>query len=244
MDACPNLKFIGVLATGYDNVDINGAKERGIAVANVAGYSTDAVAQHVFALLLEITNGVAIHNEAVHQGEWCDSPDFAMIKKTVNQLNGQSLGIIGYGNIGKRVAVIAKAFGMKVNVYSQDPDGTLASDIISLHCPATAENKGFVNAEFISKLKDGVIIINTARGALINESDLADALKSGKVAAAAVDVLDGEPPLRENPLLSAPNIIITPHMAWGTREARAKICADSATNLQSFLSGGTQNRLV
>lgn len=244
MDACPNLKFIGVLATGYDNIDIKAAKDRGIAVCNVPGYSTDPVAQHTFALLLEITNHVALHNAAVQAGEWSAADDFCIVKKPISQLAGKSLGIIGYGNIGRKVASIAEAFGMTVNIYSRDKEAAMKSDIVSLHCPATAENRGFINRQFISQMKDGAILINTARGALINEADLAEALSSRKISAAGIDVLDGEPPRADNPLIGAPNCFITSHIAWASKEARTTICKVSASNLASFLSGGTDNRLA
>ena len=244
MDACPNLKFVGVLATGYDNVDTAAAKARGIAVCNVPGYSTDPVAQHTFALILEITNSVGLHNAAVQSGEWSDSADFCLVKKPVSQLAGKSLGIIGYGNIGRKVAAIAEAFGMTVNIYSRDREAAMKSDIVTLHCPATPENRGFINAEFLSQMKDGAILINTARGALINEADLAAALASGKISAAGLDVLDGEPPRRDNPLIGAPNCFITSHIAWASKEARNTICQVSAANLKSWLEGGSLNRIV
>ena len=160
------------------------------------------------------------------------------------QLYGRSLGIIGYGNIGKSVAKVAEAFGMTVNVYSQNPEAAVQSDIITLHCPATPDNQGFINKEFISRMKDGAILINTARGALVNEADLAEALKSGKLAAAAVDVLNGEPPRADNPLLNAPNIIVTPHVAWASKEARSTICETCVDNLKSWLDGDNLNRIV
>jgi len=244
MDSCPSVKFIATLATGYDNIDVAAAKERGIAVCNVPAYSTASVTQHVFALLLEITNGTALHANAVEAGEWTASPDFCLIKQPVLQLAGRSLGIIGYGNIGKSVGKVAEAFGMTVNVYSKDPEAAVKSDIITLHCPATPDNLGFINKDFISRMKDGAILINTARGALINEQDLADALKSGKLAAAAVDVLNGEPPRMDNPLLNAPNIIVTPHVAWASGEACRTICETCVTNLQSWLDSGDVNRIV
>lgn len=244
MDACPNLKFIGVTATGYDNIDIAAAKERGIAVCNVPAYSSEAVAQHTFALILEICNNVGLHSRLVHEHRWENSKDFMFIEKPLMQLSGHSLGIIGYGNIGRRVAEIAKAFGMTVNIYSKDPEAAIKSDIISLHCPASAENKGFVNRDFISRMKDGAILINTARGSLLNEADVADAVKSGKLAALAVDVLNGEPPKSGHPFIGLENVYITPHIAWSPREAREIICKTCAENLKSFLEGGNLNRIV
>ena len=243
MDACPSLKFIGVLATGYDNIEIKAAKERGIAVCNVPSYSTDSVAQHAFALILEITNRVGLNNDAVQSGEWSRSKDYCLSKNSIIQLAGKSLGIIGYGNIGRKVAAIAEAFGMKVNVYSCDRQTALKSDVVTIHCPATEENKGFINKDFIAQMKDGAILINTARGVLVNERDLADALRSGKLSAAAVDVLGGEPPRDDNPLIGAPNIFITPHIAWSSAEARKTICRVSAQNLKSFMDGGRLNRV-
>ena len=243
MDACPSLKFIGVLATGYDNIEIKAAKERGIAVCNVPSYSTDSVAQHAFALILEITNRVGLNNDAVQSGEWSRSKDYCLSKNSIIQLAGKSLGIIGYGNIGRKVAAIAEAFGMKVNVYSRDRQTALKSDVVTIHCPATEENKGFINKDFIAQMKDGAILINTARGVLVNERDLADALRSGKLSAAAVDVLGGEPPRDDNPLIGAPNIFITPHIAWSSAEARKTICRVSAQNLKSFMDGGRLNRV-
>lgn len=244
MDACPNIKFISTLATGYDNIAIDAAKERGIAVCNVPAYSTESVAQHTFALLLELCNRVGLHNQAVQSQEWTNCADFSLSLSPMLQLSGKSLGIIGYGTIGKRVGQIAKAFGMKVYPYSKDPEKAVKADVISLHCPATDQNKGFVNKDFISKMKDGALLINTARGALINEGDLADAVKSGKLGGAAVDVVSKEPILETNPLLGIDNIIITSHMAWTSIEARRVIATTSAENLDAFLSGGMHNRIV
>lgn len=244
MDQCPNLKFIGVTATGFDNIDINRAKERNIAVCNVPAYSTESVAQHTFALLLELTNSVGNYNASVKSGKWYTSPDFTFVGNPLFQLNGKSLGIIGYGNIGKRIAEIAEAFSMKVNIYSRDKVATIKSDIISLHCPSTVENKGFVNKEFISQMKDGAFLINASRGALINEKDLAEALNSGKLAGAAVDVLTKEPPSNPNPLVEAQNCILTPHIAWTTKEARLAVINTCAANLKSFIEGDQLNRLV
>lgn len=244
IEACPNLKFIGVTATGYDNIDLDAAKARGIAVCNVPAYSTESVAQHTFALILEITNHVGHYTELVHEHQWENSLDFTFIDRPLTQLSGRSLGIIGYGSIGKRVARIAEAFGMTVHVYSKDPDAAVQSDILTLHCPATTDNRGFINKDFISKMKDGAILINTARGALLNEDDVADALKHGKLAAVAVDVVNGEPPRKGHPFIGLENLYITPHIAWSTREARAVITKTSAANLKSFLAGGDLNRIV
>lgn len=244
IEACPNLKFIGVTATGYDNIDLDAAKARGIAVCNVPAYSTESVAQHTFALILEITNHVGHYTELVHEHQWEKSLDFTFIDRPLTQLSGRSLGIIGYGSIGKRVARIAEAFGMTVHVYSKDPDAAVQSDILTLHCPATTDNRGFINKDFISKMKDGAILINTARGALLNEDDVADALKHGKLAAVAVDVVNGEPPRKGHPFIGLENLYITPHIAWSTKEARAVITKTSAANLKSFLAGGDLNRIV
>lgn len=244
MDACPNLKFISVTATGYDNIDIAAAKEKGIAVCNVPAYSTESVAQHTFALILEVADNVGLYTRLVHEHRWENSQDYAFIEKPILQLSGRSLGIVGYGTIGKRVAEIAKAFGMTVNIYSRDPEAAVKSDILTLHCPATPENKGFMNSEFISRMKDGAILINTARGALLNEEDVAAALKSGKIAAAAVDVVNGEPPRKGHPFIGLKNLYVTPHIAWSAKEAREVICKTSAANLKSFLEGGTLNRIV
>lgn len=244
IDAAPKLKFIGVTATGYDNIDLAAAKARGIAVCNVPAYSTESVAQHTFALILELTNHVGRYTALVREHRWENAPDFTFIDRPLLQLSGRSLGIIGYGSIGRRVAQIAEAFGMTVHIYSKEPEAAVQSDILTLHCPATPDNKGFVNKDFISKMKDGAILINTARGALLNEDDVADALKSGKLAAAAVDVVNGEPPRKGHPFIGLENLYITPHIAWSTKEARAVITKTSAANLKSFLTGGDLNRIV
>lgn len=241
---CPNLKFIGVTATGYDNVDIKAAKEFGIAVCNVPAYSTEAVAQHAFALILELSNHVGNYNADVQAGEWYKSEDFTFIREPLTLLDGKSLGIIGYGNIGKRVARIGEAFGMNINIYSRNPKAAQSSDYVTLHCPLTTENKGFINEEFINGMKDGAILINTARGALINENDLAKALKSGKLSAAAVDVLATEPPANPHPLIGLKNCILTPHNAWMPKETRQKVIDICAENLKGFLNGEKVNRLV
>ena len=243
-DMCRNLRFVGELATGYDNANVSSAEAHGVAVSNVPAYATEPVAQHTMALILEITNNVGHYTDEIHNGRWVRSEDFTFIDRPLLRLNGMSLGIIGYGAIGKRVHGIASAFGMNVNIYSRDPENTIKSDIISLHCPATPENKGFVNSEFISRMKDGAILINTARGALINEKDLREALESGKLSAAAVDVVNGEPQAPDSPLLGAPNLYITPHLAWSDREAREQIIGTASSNLRSFIEGGSLNRIV
>ena len=243
-DACTGLKFVGELATGYDNANVSEAKTHGVAVCNVPAYATEPVAQHTMALILEITNNVGHYTESIHGGAWVRSQDFTFIDRPLMRLNGMSLGIIGYGAIGHRVAELAEAFGMKVNVYSHDREACMRSDIITLHCPATPENTGFVNREFFSSMKDGAILINTARGALVNEADLRDALDSGKLAAAAVDVVNGEPQSPDSPLIGAKNLYITPHLAWSDKEARKQIIDTAAANLRSFLEGGILNRIV
>ena len=244
MEKCPNLKFIGVTATGYDNVDTKAAEDLGIAVCHVPAYSTEAVAQHTFALILELTNRVGSYDSSVQDGAWYRSPDFTFIKEPLTLLDGKSLGIIGYGNIGKRVARIAEAFGMTVNIYSRDRKAALQSDFISLHCPLTEENKGFINKDLIAEMKDGAVLINTARGGLINEDDLAEALKSSKLSAAAVDVICGEPPREPHPLIGLDHCILTPHIAWMPKETRQKVIDICAANLKSYLEGGTLNRIV
>ncbi len=244
MDACPNIKFINVTATGYDNIDIAAAKEKGIAVCNVPAYSTESVAQHTFALILEITNNVGTYTRLIHEHRWENSEDYAFIEKPLLQLCGRSLGIVGYGAIGKRVGEIAKAFGMTVNVYSKDPEAAIQSDILTLHCPATPENKGFVNREFLSRMKDGAILINTARGALLNEEAVAEALKSGKLSAVGIDVVNGEPPRKGHPFIGLKNLYATPHIAWSSKESREVIVKTGAANFKSFLEGGKLNRIV
>lgn len=244
MEAAPKLRFIGVTATGYDNVDLKAAEDLGIAVCHVPAYSTEAVAQHVFALILELTNRVGSYNSAVQEGAWYKSPDFTFIRQPLTLLSGKSLGIIGYGNIGKRVAQIGKAFGMEIRIYSQDKESCVSSDFLTLHCPLTEENRGFINRKFISSMKDGAVLINTARGGLVNEEDLADSLKSGKLSAAALDVISSEPPCEPHALIGLENCILTPHIAWMPRETRQKVIDICTANLKSFLDGGRLNRIV
>jgi len=243
MIRCPRLKFICEAATGYNNIDVKAAEELGIAVTNIPAYSTDAVAQHTVSLLLELTNHVGIHNQAVQAGEWFEAPDFCFTKKPLTLLAGKSIGIIGYGAIGKKVAAICIALGMTLNTYSSDPKSTLESDVISLHCPLNDDTLRFVNEKLIKKMKDGVIILNSARGGLINEDDMSAAIKSGKVAAYATDVLSIEPPEKNNPLIGLENCILTPHIAWIPRETRQLLIDICIANQESFLAGGTLNRV-
>lgn len=240
---CPNLRYIGVIATGYNNIDLAAAREYGIAVTNIPAYSTDAVAQHTIALMLEMTNHVGLHNRSVKKGEWSRSEYFCYWKEPISLLAGKSLGIIGYGQIGKRVAEIAKALGMTVHVYSQDRDAAMKSDFVSLHCPLTPENAGFVNTEFIIGMKPDAILINTARGGLVDEDALAEALKNGFLKGAAVDVLSEEPPAADHPLLHLKNCLITPHLAWAPEEMRKVICEITEENLRAFLAGESLNRV-
>ncbi|MGX8774308.1 MAG: D-2-hydroxyacid dehydrogenase [Bacillota bacterium] len=243
MEQAPNLRYIGLTATGYNNIDVKAAADLGIAVTNVPAYATDAVAQHTIALMLELANSVGLHSESVHSGEWENSTYFCYWKKPITLLAGKSIGIIGYGQIGQKVARIAEAFGMTVNVYSRDREAAVKSDFVSLHCPLTDENAHMVNTEFLSEMKPGSILINTARGGLVDESALAQALKSGHLAGAGLDVLENEPPLADCPLISIENCVITPHNAWAPKEMRAMVIDVLEKNLKSWLEGGTLNRL-
>ena len=253
MADCPNLRYIGVLATGYNVVDIAEAKKRGIVVTNVPAYSTPTVAQFTMALLLEIALHVGHHSRVVHEGKWSACRDFAFWDYPLMELQGKTFGIVGYGSIGKEVARVAQAFGMKVLAYSRhgaeefhtELDELYAkSDIVSLHCPLTAENTGMINKGTIAKMKDGVIILNTARGGLINEADLREALVSGKVYAAASDVTCREPINADSPLLGLPNMIITPHIAWAATEARQRLLSVAIDNVRQYLAGNVQNNVV
>ena len=249
-DACPGIKYVGVLATGYNVVDIAAAKEKGIVVTNIPAYGTTAVAQMAIALLLEICNHTAHHSNAVFEGRWEKSPDWCFWDYPLIELAGKTMGIIGYGRIGQATGRIAKALGMKVVAYdanvsmeeSVDLDTLFSSsDVISLHCPLFPETKGIINKDTIKKMKDGVIIINNSRGPLIVEQDLCDALNSGKVYAAAVDVVSTEPIHSDNPLLKAKNCYITPHISWASRESRERIMDIAAGNLKAFLDRNPDN---
>ena len=253
ISACPNLRYIGVLATGYNVIDIAEAKKRGIIVANVPAYSTPTVAQLTMALLLEIALHVGHHSRVVHEGKWSACRDFAFWDYPLMELAGKTFGIVGYGSIGKAVAKLAQAFGMNVLAYSRhgaedfhtELDELYAkADIVSLHCPLTAENTGMINKETIAKMKNGVIILNTARGGLINEADLREALLSGKVYAAASDVTCKEPINADSPLLGLDNMIITPHIAWAATEARQRLLSVAIDNVRQYLCGNPQNNVV
>ena len=243
MENSPQLKYIGCTATGYNNIDVEAAADLGIAVTNIPAYSTDAVAQHTIALMLELSNHVGLHNASVQDGQWSDNKYFCYWKKSVTLLTGKSLGIIGYGAIGKRVAQIARALGMEINIFSQDPAGAMKSDFVSLHCPLTRENRHMVNTEFLVNMKPGAILINTARGGLVDERALADAIKAGFIAGAALDVLEQEPPATDCPLIGLDNCIITPHIAWSPKEMRQAVIDILAENLESWLTGGMKNRV-
>lgn len=253
MECCPQIKYIGVLATGYNVVDFIEAKKRNIVVTNIPTYGTTAVAQYVFALLLEICHHVGHHNDAVQSGKWSSCRDFCFWDYPLIELRNKTMGIIGYGRIGKATANIARAFGMKVIAYDAFVEDeaivTLEelfsqSDVISLHCPLFKENTGMINKATISKMKDGVILINTSRGQLINELDLREALISGKVFAAASDVVSSEPIHNDNPLLGLNNMIITPHIAWAPKESRQRLMDVAVKNLQSFLEGKAINNVA
>lgn len=250
-----NTKYIGVLATGYNVVDTKAARERGIVVTNIPAYSTDSVAQMVFAHLLNVSNHVDHYAEETRNGVWSRCPDFCYWNTPLFELAGKTIGIVGLGHIGMKVAQIAQAFGMNVLAYtSKSPDQlpewirktTLdglfgASDVVSLHCPLTDTTRELMNSASIEKMRDGAILINTGRGPLVNEADVADALTSGKLGAYCADVLSSEPPSASNPLIGAPNAFITPHVAWATIEARLRLMDIAVNNIKSFLAGSPTN---
>ena len=258
MDALPDLKYIGVLATGYNVVDIDAAKARGIVVTNIPAYSTASVAQMVFAHILNITQRVGYYADENKQGRWTKNADFCYWDTHLVELQGKKMGIVGFGNIGQATARIAQAFGMEVCVYSSKPQFALPSgikkmeldelfgecDVVSLHCPLTPDTKEMVNAERLSKMKPNAILINTGRGPLINEQDLADALNEGKIAAAGLDVLSVEPSVEGNPLLDARNCFITPHIAWATLEARTRLMDIAVQNLKYYQKGQIVNNVA
>jgi len=244
----PRLRFVAVLATGHDIVDAAALRARDIPVSNVPEYGTDSVAQFVFALLLELCHAVGRHDTAVHAGEWQRAPDFSFTVAPLEELAGKTIGIVGYGRIGRRVAALARAFGMDVLVHSRtqgDPhvawcgrDELFArADVVSLHCPLTPQNQRFVDAALLAQMRPGSFLINTARGALIDEQALAAALARGALAGAALDVVSTEPIAADNPLLAAPRCILTPHIAWATLAARRRLMATSVENVRAFLAG-------
>ena len=255
MEACPRMRFLGVLSTGYNTVDVDCARERGIPICNVPGYGTASVSQFSIALLLELCHHIGHHDQTVHQGRWEKSEDFCYWDYPLIELDGKTLGIIGFGRIGRQEGRVARALGMEVIAFDPHPcdEGRSIAeyvaleelyrraDVVSLHCNLTAENAGMIDRAAIAQMKDGVLLINNARGGLINEQDLADALNSGKVAGAGLDVVSTEPIRRDNPLLRAKNCIITPHISWGARESRARILECAAENLKAFLAGAPQN---
>lgn len=253
LENLPKLKYVGLLSTGYNIVDWEYCRDRGIPVCNIPSYSTNAVAQLTFALILEHANAVALHSNSVMHGEWCECEHFCYQKAPIFELGGKTLGIIGFGKIGKAVAKIALAFGMNVLASTNHPvpfEGVKfverdelirQSDFISIHCPLTPETEGMVNSEFIKKMKNTAFLINTSRGQVIDEKALAEALNDGKIAGAGLDVLSSEPPERDNPLLGAKNCFITPHIAWAGYETRVRLMDICRSNVEAFLSGKAQN---
>ena len=251
-DAAPTLRYAGVLATGYNIVDVASARARGITVTNIPTYGTASVAQHAFALLLELTQHVGLHDQAVRNGEWSRSPDWCFSKTPLIELAGKTIGIVGYGRIGRATAAIGRAFGMRILAADALENGTDAewrsidgllreSDAVSLHCPLTPETTGLMNAARLRLMKPAAFLLNTSRGPLIVNQDLADALNAGVIAGAGLDVLDFEPPQQGNPLIGAKNCIVTPHMAWATKEARARLMDIAVGNLRAFLAGAPAN---
>lgn len=251
---CPHLRMIGVMATGYNVVDIDAAKRLGITVCNVPGYSTMAVAQMTFALLLEMTQQVGLHNSSVHAGRWTQAPDFCYWDAPLTELDGKTMGLIGYGAIGQAVGRIAQAFGLRLLVTARHerpvPEGARfvsaeellrEADIVSLHCPQTAENLHMIDAAALETMKNGAILLNTARGGLIDEQAVADALKCGKLRFYGADVVSAEPISADNPLLTAPNCYLTPHIAWAPKETRVRLHGVVLENLRAFLAGRPQN---
>lgn len=257
IEALPRLRYVGVLATGYNNVDIEAARARGIAVCNVPAYSTDSVAQTVFALLLHITNRVADYSADVRAGRWAECADFSFTLGPIRELAGMTMGIYGLGNIGNRVAAIAHAMGMRVVSPTSKPQEVLPeyvkkvsmdemlaeADVVSLNAPLTATNRHLFDAGTFAKMRRGAILINTARGPLVDEQALADALRSGRLAAAGIDVLEEEPPRHGTPLTSAPNCFITPHIAWQSTAARRRLIEMTARNIEAFRAGEMLNRI-
>ncbi|MEC9489749.1 MAG: D-2-hydroxyacid dehydrogenase [Halanaerobiales bacterium] len=263
IEKLPDLNYIGVLATGYNVIDTEAASENDIVVTNVPTYGTNAVAQFVMALLLETAHHVGEHNRAVKNGQWAEADDFCFWNYPLIELKNKTLGLVGYGSIGQRTAELALAFGMEIIVYDRSPEKKIEdpeieteevefvdlldlyrrSEVISLHCPLTERTEGMINKATIAQMQEGVIIINTARGGLIVEPDLAAALEAGKVKTAAVDVLSAEPPAASNPLLNSDQAIVTPHIAWASQEARQRLMETVVDNLKNYLAGSVVNQV-
>jgi glycerate dehydrogenase len=252
----PDLRYVGVLATGYNLVDVAAARERGIVVTNIPAYGTQSVAQHAIALLLHLTNQVALHDAAVRAGEWGAQPDWSYAKTPLMELAGRTFGVIGFGRIGRQTARVAHALGMKMLAYSDSMQGPGEefpfmwislkglldeSDVVSLHCPLTDDTRGMINAHTLKRMKRTAILLNTSRGALVDEAALAAALNAGTIAGAGLDVLHEEPPAHGSPLLTAKNCVITPHIAWATREARSRLLGIAVDNLRAWIEGRPKN---
>ena len=259
IDLLPDLKYIGVLATGTNVIDLEHASQKGICVTNIPGYSTDSVVQHILAFMLHFSSMVSIHNDAVHQEDWVNSKDFCFTLGTLSELSGSTLGIIGLGTIGRKLARVADAMGMKIIAAHQSSMNRLElsyevewlpvdevfarADFLSLNCPLTPETDRVVNAERLQKMKSSAVLINTGRGPLVDEQALADALTQGTIAGAGLDVLSAEPPSADNPLLTAKNCVITPHVAWASLQARKRLLNIAADNLSAYLNNDPRNRV-
>jgi len=259
IDQLPDLKYIGVLATGTNVIDLEHAEKKGVCVTNIPGYGTDSVVQHILAFILHFSSKVSIHDEAVHQGDWVNSKDFCFTLGTLNELSGSTLGIIGLGTIGRKLAKVADAMGMKIIAAHQSSMDRLElpfevewlpvdevfarSDFLSLNCPLTADTENLVNAERLQKMKSSAVLINTGRGPLVDEQALADGLNEGTIAGAGLDVLSTEPPATDNPLLTAKNCVITPHVAWASLQARKRLLVIAAENLSAYLRAEPKNRV-
>ena len=257
-ELAPELKYIGLQSTGYNVVDLKAATKNGVTVCNIPSYSTNAVAQLVFSFILQFTNKVNLHSESVYNGEWTECPDFCYWKAPLSELDGKTIGIIGFGSIGQRVAEIAEVFGMKVFFTSKsikdtgkfktarqvDLDTLLGkSDFVTCHCPLTDETTGLINIDNLRKMKKSAVLINTSRGPVVNENDLSYALNNDIIAGAGLDVLGEEPPKADNPMFKAKNCYITPHIAWASKETRARLINILDSNIEHFLSGNTQNKV-
>ena len=259
IDQLPDLKYIGVLATGTNVIDLEHAGKKGVCVTNIPGYGTDSVVQHILSFILHFSSKVSIHDEAVHQGDWVNSKDFCFTLGTLNELSGSTLGIIGLGTIGRKLAKVADAMGMKIIAAHQSSMDRLElpfevewlpvdevfarSDFLSLNCPLTADTENLVNAERLQKMKSSAVLINTGRGPLVDEQALADGLNEGTIAGAGLDVLSTEPPATDNPLLTAKNCVITPHVAWASLQARKRLLVIAAENLSAYLRAEPKNRV-